>query len=305
MARWGELKKAEKDLKVAQKRIEELESSSKKPGPEDTKKVEELEKTISEYEERLAVVDVRASAKYQREVTEPFIELEKEARGIANDEEHADQIISALSNPDLKARAQQLTEATEDLPQYLQTKLFRIADEVDKVEAHKQKLVSNASEALKELQQDELAQHGKETSERRQAREGAADKVWDHLQSEIPFLTDDDGALRPEFQKVRDDGRVLNLQDPSTKLATLVYSAYAGRMLPGILNTAQEAISTRDAKISELQQAVSELTASSPGGGRKTTTSSTPSGDEPGGRRKTFLERMDEEIESGKVTFGS
>lgn len=259
VVRWGELKKAEKERDRLKAENEELRV---KLDSGDTAKVskelEELRTKLAEREKVIAAYDVTQSDEYQRYVVEPMNKLEERARNLTEDAEIEEGIISALAEVNPKRRLTRLAEITDGMSEFQKFELYRIVGEMDNLFAKREEVIQNAYKAKEEIDRSRMAERQKETEEQKQARLSASDTVWKNLVKKLPFLTDEEGNLRKEFEEVKVNGRGGITEEMS--LGTQAFAGYAAHLVPKMT----EVIATKDKRIKELESSIAALQGAAP-----------------------------------------
>lgn len=259
VVRWGELKKAEKERDRLKAENEELRVKLESGDTvKVSKELEELRTKLSEREKVIAAYDVTQSDEYQRYVVEPMNKLEERARNLTEDPEIEEGIISALAEVNPKRRVTRLAEVTDGMSEFQKFELYRIVGEMDNLFAKREEVIQNAYKAKEEIDRSRLAEHHKETEEQKQARLAASDTVWKNIVKKLPFLTDEEGNLRKEFEEVKVNGRGGITEEMS--LGTQAFAGYAAHLVPKMAAV----LTAKDSRIKELESSIAALQGAAP-----------------------------------------
>lgn len=298
-AKWKDLRKAAKERDALAAELAELKTAKETATPDVlNQELETLRKQVAEYDKELSVTRVESTREYRTQVTEKLASLEDRARKLMKDPDAGDAVIEALIISDPHERAERLSDIASELPSMLQSDLYDVARQVDATLTLRDTLRANAQDALKMIEQERLANETKSAEQRRQALSSVSKDVWAKLEEKVPGLKDPAGKLKPEFSKLRDTIAGEDLR--SAKDSSLVYAAAAAHLLPKVLSD----LSARDAKITELEQALARYTKSSPGSGGTPSGGSGTNGSGSGQLKgESIIDRLDDAFARGIVTF--
>ena len=166
-AGWEALKKTarEESTKRAEleKQIEEWKSKGRDPETLE-KQLAERDKKLSEYESKVARVDLESSESFQREIVEPRNREMQRAKAFAEEiDANPEELTDALSLTG-KARANALRDLGLDLDPVQSGRLGRIIEKMDELHERAESERSNAKQSLEQRTErerlDRLAEHG-------------------------------------------------------------------------------------------------------------------------------------------------
>lgn len=243
----NELKQANTDLLQARQQLEERDRLVQELQSR-TKDSEEVEQTIAQYEQALAITKLESTKAYQNEVQAPMVRIVETVDSIAAKYEiDSDELIEVLSYSDRDRQDDALENLLQGVKERDKLAIYALAEQVPLIVARKQLLSDNAAEALAELEQIDSAQAKQELAKAYELRQQAAQQVHDKLISKVPFLKTIEDL---DFSNVTK--RAGDTDFDGLDLHNKVYSKIAGDMLPKIV---REFASLR----SELEDALDEL----------------------------------------------
>lgn len=250
----------EQERETLRQQLEEL----KKDDPAIYKRqIEEKDKALTDYEQKVALLDVKASKEYETAVLLPFEAIGRNVATIAETYEvNPAAIQQALLNPDPAAQRKALNELISEFSDADKAEIMAHAREVRALSTKAAELESKAVEAKKEVEfrRHQEAEESKKTESARMKQAG--EKVWETMAEKLPLLKD--ATVAEQVRKAE-----LDPKDPAMK----AYNAYAGMALPVLAKTNQELT----AKVAELQAALDARASARPGAGTSTvTTTPTP-----------------------------
>lgn len=214
------------------------------------KRINEMEAAMIEHEQFRAIHDIQHSKAYQNEVLEPAARIGQEVDILAKSYDvDPETLKSVLAINDPVEQRRRLREVTDGWSPIDAGELVAKARETQQLLRKSAEMFENAEKAKEELSflEQEKTRKAKEDEERQlQAATEAANKL---IQEKIPFIKDNK-ALLEAIQKAEIK------RDP----ASLAVAARASVILPHLLRQLDE----RNAKISELEQAVKSRVAATP-----------------------------------------
>jgi uncharacterized protein YdcH (DUF465 family) len=276
-ARWKELKSEIKDWK---RKYEEA-TTSQVP-PEELAKlksaeaeVASLREKLESYEKEITGVKLEATEEYQKRVTQPLDSVRATVEDLADTYElDIEALNSAVVEDDRKVRVKKLAQLAETMLEPDRLKLYRAAEEFDKIVDTKVSLEENAAETLKRFEVERAEQQRRQSVEELRKQKEAADQMWELMTNRLPFLADPEvsKAIRAEADTVD-----FNSADPGLR----AYAAYAGAALPRV----RKALAQKEARIAELERQLGAFKGAAPTAGG----SAPASGPKPG----TFLDAIE------------
>jgi tetratricopeptide (TPR) repeat protein len=235
-----ELLQVRQQLEERDRLVQELQSR--------TRDSEEVEQTIAQYEQALAITKLESTKAYQNEVQAPMVRIVETVDTIAAKYEiDSDELIEVLSYSDRDRQDDALDNLLQGVKERDKLAIYALAEQVPLIVARKQLLSENAAEALAELEQIDSEQAKQELARTYELRQQAAQQVHDKLISKVPFLKTIEDL---DFSNVTK--RAGDTDFDGLDLHNKVYSKIAGDMLPKIV---REFASLR----SELEEALDEL----------------------------------------------
>lgn len=288
---WKTLKTEKKTLNQKVKTLEAELAAAKKAPATPTAELEALQKKLADQERVIAAVNVKESEEYRNAVVAPLTSIEAKARNLTTDEDHENLIIEALGEPDPKVRIRKISEAAEGMSDFAKNEFYSLVRDIDGVFAKQQDIMARSVDAKKELDAKKLAEQGRETQQQKEARLAATEKVWGNVVKKMPWMLDENGAVKPEFAKIKD-----NIGDgltPSSPIGTQVFASMAAHLVPEMAAV----ISNKDAEIATLKKSVAALKGAVPRKGSGGTPAPTPVKS----NGNSFLESLDNAFAEGKV----
>lgn len=259
VAKWGELRKKEKDYdRVAKENAELKARLEKAPDVAASKELETLRAALAEKEKVVAAYDVTQSEEWQQNIEAPYNSIAEAAKYLTDDDDARERIFRAIEERNPKRRLDLLEEAAEGLSPMRQSELTRIAGWYDDVKSKEASILANAQKAREEIERGKLASRQQETETEKQARIAADETVWKNITKKLPFLTDEDGKVLKEFEGVRDEARGTQLSDMS--LGTQSFARYAAHLVPKMVGI----LAKKDSRIAELEESISALQGAAP-----------------------------------------
>lgn len=268
---------AEKKAKEFEARVAEYEAKLKNPviDPELKKKAELAE----QYEQRLALVDVEATAPYVQQVKAPAEALITKLDTLAKSYDEklsADNFIAAFNIADPKARREELKNLTEDMDVVDQARVRTMAEDWSALLEKRDAIKANAAQALAEAKQMEEQNRLAMTARERETYSTAVNRTVEKLKAALPQVTPgDDESVQKLLQEA-----AAGVTDQSFELdkpEVRAFAAISGAILPGLVT----GIRARDARIKELEDTVAAYTKQAPRGSSGSPVPSNPGTYEP------------------------
>lgn len=269
--RWKELKS---EVKVWKQKFEELSKKASSASPEVEQKLkdaeaqlaqlEELRQKVSTYEQEMTAVRLEATPEYQRQVSEPLEGLRSTVQDLADTYElDLEALNAAVVEDDRKTRVRKLAQLAETMLEPDRLKLYKAAEDFDRIVDLKVSLEENAEEALKRFENERAEVARRQSVEAIQRQKEASDQMWALMSRKLPLLSDETvaKAIRAEADTVDFESA-----DPGIR----AYAAYAGAALPRVVKVLRE----KEDRIASLEKQIGALKGSNPSAG--SSTSSTP-----------------------------
>lgn len=298
--RWKELRAAEKENKTLKA---ELETLRKQAQAEDQaalrQQLEAAQKRVEEQEKVLKATAVYESKEYKEKVTEPLEAMESAINGFfpADDRGKADAIIEALLKPmPQTARDEIIEEQLDGYSELSRNRMYQMVRAVENIYSMRDSLLQDSERAAEAFAAEKMAKTVKQKEQERAAFQGLSDDIWKRLTEKLPGLTDDDGNVLPEVASIHEELKGIDFRD--MKDSTLVYSAYANKLLPKVTTHLAGRIKAQAAEIKDLKAAIRDLKGTEPGGGG----GGDLAADEPGSNLG-FLDSLERKFASGQIQF--
>ena len=287
---WGTLKAKAKQLDEVTAELDKLKSAgtSREAGETITKLTEELEAA----QRQLYAVNFTSDPDYQREVLAPLKTAKDDARVavLSADmisEDSADDLglsIEGITLDVLAERIEDALEITDDVARTRAVKsITRYLDSQGQIDAlsaaarvrdlartHRQ-FEEKAPELRKQLDEARQIETQQQIAARQKAERETSGDVWEKFEKAMPFIKDEEGNLKEEFQEVAALRDVLTEEQSP---ATIAAGKFATPMLVRVLKlraeeakTHEAAIKERETKIKELEDAIEETSGVRPGAG--------------------------------------
>lgn len=257
-AKWKEIKT---ELKNWKQKYEELSKKQAEAPPAAPVKdpvieaeVSQLREKLSSYEKEIIGVKLEATAEYKQQVNAPLDVIRDTVQDLADTYEiDLEALNAAVVDDDRKSRVRKLAQLGEAMLEPDRLRLYKTAEDFDKVVDTKLKLEENASETLKRFEIERSEQQRKVAVEETRKQKEASEQMWELMTRRVPLLKDAEiaKAVRAEADTVD-----FSSADPGLR----AYGAFAGAALPKVI----KAIHEKDARIAALESQINALKGSSP-----------------------------------------
>jgi hypothetical protein len=260
-----------KSLKAVKKQIEqerddlrkELESLKAQPktqtNEEDIARVkqelEQYKSQVEEYDKRMALVDVKQSREYQENIAKPLANAESIIQAFATKYELSiPDIAKAAMQPNILERNSLLAEMVLGMNDFDKFEFKKVVDEAQQLFVRAQMVEENAHASRKYAEEQWRKQQEEQTTQQKQAFDAAAERVWKGITKRMPFIAEDATAA----EKMALDARNSDLASATPDVQA--YARYASVLLPTVL----ERFEQQQAKIKELEGAISKRSGAAP-----------------------------------------
>jgi hypothetical protein len=250
-AKWGELKKAKEEyeefkaskLPALEKELTDLRERAEKLSAVDPTRYEaqiaEKEKALAEYEQKLALYDIRESRPFKEQVLQPLTKIGQDADRLAATYGISGQDLKdALTIADPKAQFERLNELMENFDPIHKAKVFTMVEKTQETYEKAGELERNAVDAKKEMDFLNHQEAEKQKGERQKQLTVSAEAVRKQMLEHLPLLKDE-AVAKDVF------AADLDPQDPTMK----TYNAYAGQVLKHVVKSNR----SLEAKVKELE----------------------------------------------------
>lgn len=260
-SKWKEIKT---ELKNWKQKYDELSKKQAETPAVDTAKNElaeaeiaKLRDQVATYEKEVVGVKLEATTEYKQQVNAPLDQLRSIVQDLAETYElDIEALNNAVVEEDRRTRVRKLAQLGESMLEPDRLRLYKAAEDFDKVVEIKSKLEENASETLKKFELERTDAQRKSAVEDSRKHKEASEEMWELMTRKVPLLKDPElaKAIRAEADTVD-----FSSADPGLK----AYTAMAGAAFPRVVS----AIRAKDARIAALESQINALKGSSPGVG--------------------------------------
>lgn len=260
---WKELKTAKRTIEEERDKLKsELETLRTQPKTDaNNAEIEKIKQELetyrtkaTEYEQRMALVDVTQTEEYQTTIGKPLEQAEHLIGEYAKEYQlNVADIAAAAMQDNPLARNKALAEMASNMNTFDQQEFHKLVTNARDLYLRSEQAKSKASETLKyiEAQRQQKAEEAKQYSLKQ--REEASTKVWGGLEANLGFLKD-----LPEKDKILADARSADIANfpPDVQF----YVAAAGALLPSMKNQME----AQAKKIAELEASIAKRSGASP-----------------------------------------
>lgn len=260
---WKELKTAKRQIEEERDKIrQELEAL--RAGPQTQANKDEIDRIKSEletyrtkateYEQRMALIDVTQTEEYRTTIGEPLARAEQLIGDYAKEYQlNIADIAAAAMQDNPLARNKALAEMASNMNTFDQQEFHKLVTSARDLYVRSEQAKSKAADTLKYVEVERQKKAEEERQHFAKAREEASTKVWTGLESSLPILKD-----LPNKDKLLADARSADIVASPPDVQA--YAAYAAVLLPSM----KEALEARDKKIAELEGAIAKRNGASP-----------------------------------------
>ena len=260
---WKELKTAKRTIEEERDKLKsELETLRTQPKTDaNNAEIEKIKQELetyrtkaTEYEQRMALVDVTQTEEYQTTIGKPLEQAEHLIGEYAKEYQiNVADIAAAAMQDNPLARNKALAEMASNMNTFDQQEFHKLVTNARDLYLRSEQAKSKASETLKyiEAQRQQKAEEAKQYSLKQ--REEASTKVWGGLEANLGFLKD-----LPEKDKILADARSADIANSPPDVQA--YAAYAAVLLPTMKNQME----AQAKKIAELEASIAKRSGASP-----------------------------------------
>ena len=263
---WKELKTAKRTIEEERDKLKsELETLRTQPKTDannaEIEKIKQIKQELetyrtkaTEYEQRMALVDVTQTEEYQTTIGKPLEQAEHLIGEYAKEYQiNVADIAAAAMQDNPLARNKALAEMASNMNTFDQQEFHKLVTNARDLYLRSEQAKSKASETLKyiEAQRQQKAEEAKQYSLKQ--REEASTKVWGGLEANLGFLKD-----LPEKDKILADARSADIANSPPDVQA--YAAYAAVLLPTMKNQME----AQAKKIAELEASIAKRSGASP-----------------------------------------
>lgn len=205
----------------------------------------------------LHAVNVQKSPEYQKLIVEPGNKVRNEIMRLATKYKlDQSKLIDVLAESDPSAQTDLASDIAGSMNQRDQFLLYQLVDDFNALEVKRAELHTNAEKAWQEILSSREQEQTKAAAAAKKAWTDAEAKVWAAVEKKVPGAAD-----IPEVQKLRNQVAARQISELTPE--EQAYSSLAGHLLPHYVKQAASA----EAKIRELEAALSKFTQATPGAG--------------------------------------
>ena len=216
------------------------------------------------------MTDFTKSPEYMQEIQGPLTQALDDAKMVTSVVENEDitdpkTYSQEVENALLSKNWGTLKRLIEPLDEMDRSAVIASFNEVKRLSARHDALQAEAQEKAKEFEQAKTVESQQKQAEALQEEKRVKAQVREKLEDKIPFLTDEDGSIKPAFKAILDEVDKAPIDEQA--LPVKAAAQYSVRLLAGVVQETQKAIAAKDAKIAELQAAIKDTERASPGAG--------------------------------------
>ena len=228
----GELKSSQSELEQLRQTVKVQESKMQEmSGLVENRDIDQLQKTVADYEYDKAFNNLEDTTAYQQSVTEPLHNLLNSANEIASKYNvDADTMVDIIALEDQEAQDEAILEHLTEASDRDRAQIYRIVEEVRPVLARRQELFENVHQALNEANMLEEQRNNMAAAERAEIRTNVTRNVIQRVNEKLPFLSGVEGLDMATIQAKAAD------VDPSVvHPVDFAYNAVAAQLLPTLV----------------------------------------------------------------------
>ena len=242
-----------------QQKIKELAGST------ELNDIESLQEKIKAYEQADIINNLEDTEAYQNAITRPLNALLEQSSQIASKYDiDENEVIDLLSLEDPEEQDAKMSEILESASDRDKATLYQIMNSIDPILQHRQKLLDNADEAIKEAAYLEEQVSNQKAAEQLELRKNATRNVVERVKQKLPFLSGIDGLdLSAVEQKASEvDPSVVHPVD-------YAYNAVSAQLLPSVVReyvTMRKEVEALTDRLAEYEEAEPRMSGTSPAG---------------------------------------
>ena len=212
-------------LEQYEQRVKELE------GKVNDEALEEAQKKLAEYEQKLSVGRLEETEAFKNAVTKPLDNVLDTAQSLAERSGIAyENLTDILAERDPQRQEELVSELFAGASGRDVAMMYRLIDETGVILEAKNKLLENSEEALREAEMLREQQEKQEAAKNAQLRAAVTKNVVEAVRTKVPFLEGIEGV---DMDKITEDVAKFDpkLADPVSN----AYNAVAAKVLPAVL----------------------------------------------------------------------
>ena len=264
---WAEQRKALKDERRRREDLEakvaDLEKRTTDVAPDEVK---QLRETVDAYERELQVARVEATKEYKDAVVVPMDRVKKNLETFAKKYEfrEADALV-AFAEADGEKQTELLVDMASGMNDRDRFRFYEMAEEWQKVQGIRDKVVNNAKLALEKIQAHHEEQQKAFVEQRQKQYRGSLEKIWSEVSEKAPIFRrrEGDEAWNAKIGEIEQFATGLDwnvVAESDQARAELALRAAASPFLYGM-------VQNLFAKTQELSKTLSKYQSAKPGAG--------------------------------------
>lgn len=264
---WAEQRKALKDERRRREDLEakvaDLEKRTSDVAPEEVK---QLREAVDAYERELQVARVEATKEYKDAVVVPMDRVKKNLETFAKKYEfrEADALV-AFAEADGEKQTELLVDMASGMNDRDRFRFYEMAEEWQKVQGIRDKVVNNAKLALEKIQAHHQEQQTAFVEQRQKQYRGSLEKIWSEVSEKAPIFRrrEGDEAWNAKIGEIEQFATGLDwnvVAESDQARAELALRAAASPFLYGM-------VQNLFAKTQELSKTLSKYQSAKPGAG--------------------------------------
>ena len=242
-----------REVKAAKARQAELEAKLAETPQQPAIAPEEIQALKAQnaaYEQELQIARVEATREYKEAVVAPMERVKGTVNTVAQKYGvEGNDILSAFAEPDSEKQSERISDLASGMNDRDRFRLYELADEWQKVQGTRSKVLANSKLALEKIEQHRAEQMKAFTEQNSKEYANALDATWQDLTERAPLFRPREGdeAWNSQINEMNQFARTINFdQLDSGAKAGLAYRAASAPFLFGQLvalyNKHQEAV---------------------------------------------------------------
>lgn len=243
-----------KEVKAAKQRQAELEAKLAEMGNQPAVAPEEIQQLKAQneaYEQELRIARVEATREYKEAVVAPMERVQGSVKAVADKYGvESNDILAAFAESDSEKQSERLSDIASGMNDRDRFRLYEMADEWQRVQGTRAKVLANSKLALEKIEQHRQEQEKAFIEQRNQQYAKALDATWEDLTNRAPLFRPREGDenWNKQISEINQFARNINFdQLGDAERAGVAYRAASAPFLFGQLvalyNKHQEAVS--------------------------------------------------------------
>lgn len=260
-ARWGELKKENKEYKqkfaALENQLKELQSTAQK-AKELEEKLTLAQKEAEEMNGELYHTRVEKTREYKKTVLEPLDDTLDQAESLAKVHNLDAKALAEALYKDSKGESGPLDELIGSLPERHRNKIYSLSDNIMQIDKRAQELKADAKRAYETSLEREQREAEELSTRSAEIRDKAAANIRDKFENKIsPFLPDD---VAVDFSRVSSDAKEFDSWKDDEK----VFAGFTASVFPEVIQSLQaykEQVETLESELAKYRNGGPKATA--------------------------------------------